>query len=161
MSYPNAMALRSHNFRKPYFLALCWHINKSKEYNPCPAMPYIIYIPRPYQSRTHLIPPSYTTTATSISISTASPLATAIYNDAIAWGWHVEVSEIEPPEWKVLGRAGKDVCEGKNGANTIGVEEAGFGKQCEMFGNGLGDVATEIDGREIGKVRREKNERAL
>jgi hypothetical protein len=59
-------------------------------------MPYTIYIPRPYQSRTHIIPPLWTTTASSIAISTASPLAKAIYNDAITWGWHTEVTEQRP-----------------------------------------------------------------
>jgi hypothetical protein len=64
-------------------------------------MPYTIYIPRPYQSRTHIIPPLWTTTASSIAISTASPLAKAIYNDAITWGWHTEVTEQDPQEWRI------------------------------------------------------------
>ena len=49
-------------------------------------MPYIIHIPRPYQSRAHILPTKPTTTATHISINDWSPVARAVYADTTAWG---------------------------------------------------------------------------
>ncbi|KAF2829319.1 hypothetical protein CC86DRAFT_403959 [Ophiobolus disseminans] len=73
-------------------------------------MPYIIHIPRHYQSRTHLMPALYTTTATSVAVSTSSALARAIYADALEWGWNVERPDVDA--WETENGMWEKYCEG-------------------------------------------------